>query len=263
MTEQQIRFEDGVAYEQMMGIWSRLAGDVFLDWLAPPQDLRWIDIGCGNGCFTELLVERCAPAEVQGIDPSAGQLAFARERSEKSIAAYCLGDAEALPFSDDRFDAATMALVIFFLPNPVKGIAEMIRVVRPGGIVAAYAWDMLGGGFPLDPLLIELRGIGATVPVPPSAAISQIDAMKNLWIEAGLGAVATREIRVQRTFTGFDEFWNTAQSSSFGKVVAAMPPDDVELVKTRTRPRLPADGEGRVTYEARANAITGRVPQVQ
>jgi len=78
MAETQIRFDDGAAYERMMGVWSRLAGDIFLDWLAPHAGLRWIDIGCGSGAFTQLLIERCAPAEVQGIDPSEGQLAFAR-----------------------------------------------------------------------------------------------------------------------------------------------------------------------------------------
>ena len=66
----------------------------------------------------------------------------------------------ALPFPDDRFDAATMALVIFFVPDPAKGVAEMARVVRPGGIAAAYAWDILGGGFPQEPLRIELRAMG-------------------------------------------------------------------------------------------------------
>ncbi len=75
-----IHFNDGAAYEQMMGIWSRLAGEVFVDWLAPANGLRWIDVGCGNGAFTELIVDRCAPAEVHGVDPSDGQLAFARTR---------------------------------------------------------------------------------------------------------------------------------------------------------------------------------------
>ena len=66
MAEQQIRYDDGAAYERMMGVWSRLAGETFLDWLAPRSGLRWIDVGCGNGAFTELLVERCTPAEVRG-----------------------------------------------------------------------------------------------------------------------------------------------------------------------------------------------------
>ena len=138
MADQPIRFNDGAAYERMMGTWSRFAGDIFLDWLAPPSGLRWIDIGCGNGAFTERLVERCAPAEVQGIDPSEGQLAFARARPAARVAEFRRGDAMALPFSTNSFDAAVMALVIFFVPDPAKGVAEMVRVVGPGGTVATY-----------------------------------------------------------------------------------------------------------------------------
>ncbi|HSM41082.1 MAG TPA: class I SAM-dependent methyltransferase, partial [Afifellaceae bacterium] len=93
MTDRQIRFEDGAAYERMMGTWSRLAGRVFLDWLAPSQSLRWIDIGCGNGAFTELIVDRCAPAEVHGIDPSEDQLAFAHRRPAGRVAKFRQGDA--------------------------------------------------------------------------------------------------------------------------------------------------------------------------
>src|ERR1700685_1246301 len=80
MQTNQIRFGDGAAYERYMGKWSQLAGEIFLDWLAPKPGLRWLDVGCGNGAFTEMLVERCAPVSVQGIDPSEGQLAFARTR---------------------------------------------------------------------------------------------------------------------------------------------------------------------------------------
>ena len=131
-----IRFDDGAAYERMMGVWSRLAGDVFLDWLAPPPGWRWIDIGCGNGAFTELLVRRCAPSAVRGIDPSEGQLAYARTRAAMDVAVFGRGDAMALPFPANSFDAAIMALVIVFVADPAKGLEEMIRVVRPAGTVA-------------------------------------------------------------------------------------------------------------------------------
>jgi ubiquinone/menaquinone biosynthesis C-methylase UbiE len=125
-----------------MGDWSQRAGNVFLTWLGAPSGLKWIDVGCGNGAFTELLVEHCAPTEVHGIDPSKGQLAFARKRAAARMAMFHLGDAMALPFPAGTFDAAIMALVIFFIPNPAKGVAEMVRVVRPGGPIAAYAWDI-------------------------------------------------------------------------------------------------------------------------
>jgi SAM-dependent methyltransferase len=104
----------------------------------------------------------------------------------------------ALPFPDNGFDAAVMALVIFFVPEPAKGLAEMVRVVRPGGMVAAYAWDMLGGGFPFAPLQAEVRALGITPPQPPSAAVSRMDALRDLWADAGLESVETREITVQR-----------------------------------------------------------------
>jgi SAM-dependent methyltransferase len=262
MTQQQIRFDDGAAYERMMGTWSRLAGDVFLEWLAPAPGLRWIDVGCGNGAFTELIVERCRPAEVQGIDPSEGQLAFARTRPAGRMANFRQGDALALPFPQAAFDAAVMALVIFFVPDPAKGVAEMMRVVRPGGTVAAYAWDILGGGFPLEPLRIEMRALGITPLNPPSAAASRMDALKELWAGAGLTAIETREIIVQRTFANFDDFWATSlMGASVGPTIAALPPGDVELLKTRVRARLPADSAGRIAYQARANAIKGRVPK--
>lgn len=261
MPEQQIRFTDGAAYERMMGVWSRLAGDVFLDWLAPRPGLRWLDIGCGSGAFTELLVERCAPAAVHGIDPSEAQLAFARARPAARLAQFRQGDAMALPFPDDSFDAAIMALVIFFVPDPAKGIAEMARVVVSGGIVAAYAWDMPGGGYPGEMVREELRAMGRVLPAPPSPEASRMDALLGLWSAAGLQAIEAHEITVERTFADFDDFWTTTLTApSFGSAVNTMAPDDVERLKTRVRRRLPPDAGGRVTCAGRANAIKGRLP---
>jgi ubiquinone/menaquinone biosynthesis C-methylase UbiE len=260
MTDHQIRFDDGAAYERMMGTWSRFAGDIFLDWLAPAPGLRWVDVGCGNGAFTERIVERCAPATVEGVDPSEGQLAFARTRPAARLAQFRQGDATALPFADKSFDAAVMALVIFFVPQPAKGVAEMARVVRPGGVVAAYAWDILGGGFPAEPLLAEMRAMGLTPLLPPSVEASRLEALRVLWTAAGLEAVETRQIAVERTFADFDDFWTTnLLGSTIAAKVAAMAPADVEQLKSGVRVRLSADSAGRITCGAWANAVKGRV----
>jgi ubiquinone/menaquinone biosynthesis C-methylase UbiE len=260
MAEQQIRFNDGAAYERMMGTWSRLAGDIFLDWLAPRPGLRWIDIGCGSGAFSELLVDRCAPAEVQGIDPSEAQLAFARARPAARVAQFRQGDAMALPFPEDRFDAAVMALVIFFVPDPAKAVAEMVRVVAPGGTVATYVWDNVGGGSPTEPIHAEMRTMGITPLSPPSASASRMEALRNLWTAAGLETVETREITVRRTFADFDDFWTTTLlATSVGPTVAVMAAGDAERLKARVKASLPPDAAGRITYAARANAVKGGI----
>jgi SAM-dependent methyltransferase len=262
MAESAIRFEDGAAYERGMGRWSALAGQTFLDWLALPARLRWLDIGCGSGAFTELLVQHCAPSETHGVDPSEAQLVFARGRPGARDATFHLGDAMALPFPEDRFDAAAMALVIFFVPDPAKCVAEMLRVVRPGGTIAAYAWDMLGGGFPFEPIQVELRAQGLTPPTPPSVEISRMDALRELWTAAGLEAVEAREIAAQRTFVDFEEFWSTSTGTTgtMRQLLGTMTQADAERLKERVRASLPADPQGRIVCGARANAIKGRVP---
>jgi SAM-dependent methyltransferase len=244
-----------------MGPWSRLAGQEFLDWLAPRAGLRWLDVGCGTGAFTELIAERCAPIEMHGIDPSEAQLAVARRRPGLAGATFVAGDAMALPFERQRFDAAVMALVIFFVPDPAKGVAEMARVVRPGGLVAAYAWDLLGGGFPFDPIWQETRAAGFAPLLPPSPSVGGLEALRALWGSAGLEAVETREIAVERTFSTFEEYWATSTiTGGVRPPLDAMTPGEREKLRARVRARLPADAMGRVTRRALANAIKARVP---
>lgn len=217
---------------------------------------------CGNGAFTDLLVDRCAPAEVQGIDPAPAQIEFARQRLGPGAAEFRQGDALALPFPDARFDVAIMALVIFFVSDPPKGVAEMARVVRPGGVVAAYAWDMTGGGSPVDPLQQELIAVGQRAARAPMAAASRIEALREMWANAGLERIETRTIEVRRTFASFEELWTvTLAGTGLGQTIAAMAPADVETVKARVRAKLPADAEGRVSYGATANAVKGHVPK--
>jgi ubiquinone/menaquinone biosynthesis C-methylase UbiE len=255
---EQIRFTDGAAYDRYMGEWSRLAGAAFLDWLAPEHGWRWLDVGCGSGAFTRMIVDRCDPVAVNGIDPSEGQLAFARTGITSAGVRFDVGSATALPFADATFDAAVMPLVIFFVPDPPKGVAEMARVVRPRGLAAAYAWDMEGGGFPYQPLKDEMRRMNISIPEAPNSGASQVDALRTLWTEAGLDAVETREISVERVFASFDDYWTIVFGApSFGPKLAAMPADDLARLERRVRERLASDADGRITCSGRANAVKG------
>jgi ubiquinone/menaquinone biosynthesis C-methylase UbiE len=256
-------FTDGAHYERVMGRWSGLAGEKFVGWLGVPPRLRWLDVGCGNGAFTEALIARCAPSAVMAIDPSEGQLSYARTRPGTKIADFRIGDAQALPFACGSFDVAAMALVIVFLPDPAQAVAEMTRVVRPGGWIATYMWDMPGGGFPLEPLSVALKSLDMAPLSPPNAAASRRDNLQTLWQQAGLQFVDTQVIRVPIAYADFDDFWesNTAPTGPSGKAIQALPPGAKEQLQQRLREQLPIGRDRRIAYEAFANAVKGRVPE--
>jgi SAM-dependent methyltransferase len=255
-------FTDGGAYERFMGRWSRAAGEIFIDWLALPEGLHWLDVGCGTGVFTALLIERCAPARVSAIDPAEDQISYAKATPTAATVAFRVGDAQALPYSNDEFDAATMALVISFVPDPAKAVTEMKRVVKPGGTVAAYMWDFAGGGFTLRPLNEALTGMGVNLPLTPGQMNSRREALLMFFETAGLVDIELRTIEIEVSYPDFDNYWGaqTALSNPTVQAIRKMSGPDVERLKTSLRASLSTDKNGRIAYPARANAIKGRVP---
>jgi len=260
VSENKNAFTDGEAYERYMGRWSRVIGESFLDWLALPNGLRCLDVGCGNGAFTEVLIARGIDAGVVGIDPSDGQIAFARERRGAKAAEFRVGDAQALPFENDSFDAALMALVISFVPDPARAVAEMARVARPGGCVATYMWDIPNGGLPFAPLYRAGKSLGLTTPAAANPLVSRREALEQFWQQAGLADIETQVCRTNVAYADFDDFWvsNTITGPA-GQWVRAMAPETREQLQARCREQLPIAADGSIRYEVFANAIKGRV----
>jgi SAM-dependent methyltransferase len=256
------QFNDGLAYERLMGRWSKLVGQEFLDWIAPTKGLSWLDVGCGNGAFTEEIIARCAPATVAAVDPSDGQLAYARTRPGAKLAEFRVADARSLPFDKSSFDSVAMALAISFVPDPAKGASEMARVARPGGTVATYMWDFSLGGAPVEPIYNALRAIGVEPPKPPSAAVATREGLHELWTKAGLQAVEVKHIRIDAVFASFDDYWdsNSAPSGPQGMLISRMAPDQREAVRQALQAELRPGADGRVTVPAVASAVKGKVP---
>ena len=253
-------FTDGAAYERLMGRWSRVVGDVFVEWFAAPANLSWLDIGCGTGVFTEQIIQRCSPAAVIGIDPSAEQLAFAWKQPGLGAAEFRVADAQDLPFPDGSFDIAVMALVIHFMPDPGKATMEMARVLRSGGWATAYVWDYSKAGAPTAPVVAGLRAMGLDSPGPPSPGVTTLPALEELWRTAGFVDIETRTITIPVEFADFDEFWasTTLPVGPAGKVIADMSSDARERLRSVLQERMLVTDNGRVSYEGRANAIKGR-----
>lgn len=261
MAEAPSFFTDGQAYERLMGRWSRAVGELFLDWLALPKGLSWLDVGCGTGTFAELVVDRCAPKSMHAIDPSEGQINYARSGPAASQVTFRTGDAESLPFADHAFDVAAMALVINFVSDGAKAAAEMKRVVKPQGAVGAYVWDNLGGGFVQRPLVEALIAMGVDAPAGSGLKNTRIEELRTLFEQAGLGRVETRTIEIEVSYQNFDDYWSaqTGFTNLIVQLIRKMSEPDVARLQAYLRDRLPTDHSGRITYAARANAVKGRV----
>ena len=262
MPEAVHRFDDSAAYERFMGQWSRAAGVVFLDWAAVPPNARWLDVGCGTGIFTELVLDRCAPTAVTAVDPSAAQIEHASRRPVGQRAAFKVADALALPFADAAFDVVASALVINFVPDRPLAIREMRRVARAGGHVLGYVWDFEAELSPSWPVREGMRRVGMDAPPAPGSKDSTLAALRSLFEAAGFVAIATTTIDVTVPFTGFDDFW-TAQTPSYSpttKAIDAMTERERARLIEAVKSALPIAADGTIAYAARANAINARVP---
>jgi SAM-dependent methyltransferase len=260
MREVRPTFDDADAYERYMGQWSRAIGEKFVTWLEPPKGARWLDLGCGGGAFGELIVGRCAPAALSGIDPSAAQVESARGKLPQ--ADLRVGDSMAMPFGDGEFDVVASALVLHFIPDRTRAFAEMKRVVRRGGVVAGYTWERTPDfdGGPYAPLLNGMLAIGVEPTRSPTVPEAQLDGLRATADAAGLTQVTVTRIEASCGFRDFDDYWEaqTLPVSPVGRTAAALPDDQRERLRETLRGTLPIAADGSISYPSRAVAFKAR-----
>jgi SAM-dependent methyltransferase len=256
----------GLAYDPYVGRWSRLVAREFLAWLAAPPEGRWLDVGCGTGALSATILALARPATVTGIDASEEYAAYARKQMGDARAEFRQGDAQALPFPDRSFDATVSGLVVNFLPQPSRGLAEMARVTRPGGTVAVYVWDYAGemqlmrhfwdAAAALDPAALELDE-GRRFP------ICRPEKLERLLTEAGLEDVVVRAFDVPTVFRDFDDYWSPflgGQGPAPGYAMS-LTEEGRAALRERIRSALTISEDGGIRLMARAWAVRGRCPQ--
>ena len=256
----------GAAYEPYVGRWSRLVAREFLAWLAVPPESHWVDVGCGTGALTATILAGGRPSSVIGIDASEGFAAFAREQIQDLRAEFRPGDAQTLPFGPATFDAAVSGLVLNFLPQPERGLAEIARVTRPGGIVAAYVWDYAGemqlmrhfwdAAAALDPAALDLDE-GRRFP------LCRPEPLERLFQDAGLAQVDVRAIDAPTVFRDFDDYWSPflGGQGPAPSYAMSLTDDRRAALQERIRATLPTAEDGSIRLIGRAWAARGRMPR--
>lgn len=252
----------GAAYEPYVGRWSRLVARAFLAWLGVPPGRRWLDVGCGTGALSQVILDVASPSRVDGLDRSDGYVAYAREHVRDPRARFEAGDAQALPAETAAYGAVVSGLVLNFVSEPSRAAAEMARVARPGGVVAAYVWDYAGkmelmrhfwdAAVALDPAVHELdegRRFRICRPEPLAA----------LFRTVGLTEVEPRAIDVATVFRDFDDYWSPflgGQAPAPGYAMS-LGEERRAALRERIRSGLPIHPDGSIHLIARAWAVRG------
>ncbi len=257
-----IKWENSEAYELFIGRWSRLAGREFLKWLAPVPGIRWLDVGCGTGALCEAIVELTAPLTVKGIDLSQGFVEYCREQIRAPQASFEKGDAFSLALETASFDAAVSGLVHNFLPQNDRALAEMKRVVRPGGMIAIYVWDYSGrmqllrhfwnAAVTLDPTALDLDEGRRFSDCEPGKLAEQFK-------RAGLDNVRVTPIDIWTEFKNFDDFWQPflGGQGPAPSYVSSLEPRPLAALRDRLLAGLPTAVDGSIPLIARAWAVCG------
>ena len=230
------------AYGQFMGRFSEPLGAVFADaaGLVPGGDQAVLDVGCGPGALTSVLVERLGSGQVHACDPSQSFVEAARSRlpGVDVVAAA----AEALPYDDDRFDATLAQLVVHFMRDPVAGLREMARVTRPGGVVAACVWDHAGRQGPVSAFWDVVREFDPGEQGEGLLAGTERGQLGELLREAGLADVRESSLAVTTRFDSFEDWWEpyTFGVGPAGAYVTALDDGRREALRALAQQRLPA-----------------------
>lgn len=270
----------GDNYDAYMGRWSRLVAPRFLDWLGAPRADReaadlsrsvnpldnlgggdWLEVGCGTGALAAAILARGNPRSLLGIDPSAGFVATARKNLPDPRASFEVGDAQALAVPAASKDAIVSGLVLNFVPDRARALAEMKRVARPGACVGFYVWDYPGGGMQM----MRAFWRAATTLDPNAAELNEDrrfpfctpDGLTALARAAGLANVECEAIEVPTVFKDFADYWRpfTLGTGPAPGYCASLAPESRERLRQRLEQSLPRGADGAISLQARAWAV--------
>lgn len=256
---------DAEAYERLMGRWSRRLAEPLIRFGGLSDGDRVLDVGCGTGSLTVALPRVAQVGAVTGIDFAQVYVDHAASGNTDPRIAFRQGDATALPFEDATFDRAFALLVLQFIPDAPRAVAEMRRAVRPGGTVTAATWDNFGG-MPHFRLLWSTAAVLFPDAIPPTQMFRRLDTqgeMEALWRQTGLLEVEQTNLLIRMEFENFEDYWQPLirRDGPPGQFISTLSADEQERLRHHTRSGYLANRpDGPRSFAAVAWACRGTVP---
>ena len=258
-------FAASAGYERFMGRWSRLLAPSYVMFAGVKNGDRILDVGTGTGSLAAAIEASMPGSEIIGVDPSEGFIASAQKQLGSTRAHFEVGDAQALRFKDAAFDSTLALLVMNFIPDPNKAIAEMRRVTRPQGIVSSCVWDYDAGMQMLRFFWDEAAKIDPAIEPKDERHMkfSHQGELGELWRKAGLINVEEQALVINQAYSSFNDYWEpfTKGAGPGGAFVVSLSPDRRQQLEARMRKRLLGERQdGPFTLTARAWCVRGMVP---
>lgn len=259
------RWAGAEAYEPFMGRWSRQLASAALTWLAPDPGGRWLDVGCGTGAVSEAIVTEAAPASLLGVDQSESYVDAAGARVADARARFEVSDAGSLPLPDESVDHVVSGLVLNFVPDSRAAVAEMLRVVAPGGQVSAWVWDYADGMQMLRVFwdaVIEEHAPSAELDEAARFPVCAPGGLRELFTEVGLTDIEDGEVAIPMVFADFDDYWQPflGGQGPASAYLLQLPDERLDRLRDLVRAALPSSPDGTLRLTARAWIATGRSP---
>lgn len=259
-------FAASAGYERFMGRWSRLLAPPYVQFAGVKNGDRVLDVGTGTGSLAAVVETRMPASEIVGIDPSEGFITYARKNAKSPRSHFKVGDAQALKFKDASFDSTLALLVMNFIPDHNKALAEMRRVTRPQGIVSACVWDYDAGMQMLRFFWDEAVALDPAIEAKDERhmKLSRQGQLGDLWRAAGLVNVREEALVIDQAYSSFLDYWEpfTKGAGPGGAFVVSLTPDRRQQLEARMRKRLLKDSEdGPFTLKAKAWCVRGEVPK--
>jgi len=258
---------DGDGYELAMGRWSRKLAEQFIDFAGVADGEKMLDVGCGTGSLSFALAARAPNSAITGIDFSEAYVAYAKRKNTQTRLAFETGDACAMTYADKSFDRVLSLLVLHYVREPNKAIAEMRRVARPGATVAATVWDGRGGfvgvrifydtAAALDPAAEKHRARYCTHPMTRPGELA------GAWRDAGFKDVREAYLTIRMEFKDFADYWApaTGKDGPLAAYVNSLAPDMRERFKAALNAAYcSGEADGPRSFAASAWAVRGIAP---
>lgn len=254
-------------YDQYMGRWSKRLAPLFLDFAGIADGECIIDVGCGTGSLTFLILDRADISTIEAIDFEEQFIDALKQRNTDPRISARKGDACSIPFGENHFDRALSMLVLHFVPTPEQAVAEMLRVVRPGDIVAATVWDTFGG-MPsqrmfwdtftaIEPTALGRRGLALMRPMTFPGE------MARAFTAAGLENIIEATLTIRMDFANFDDYWLPLINGqgTLATFFSTLPKDVPDRVQRGVRQAYLSDQpDGPRSFASVAWAVKGTVP---